>query len=99
MLEHARKLAWFGKTIYVIADNPDHKKQLEVLFGDPDPRVKFETSSSVGNLDWERMRLIGAHPNSVVLVDHYAIEERFSKVLLMLHAFDEDRCPKPQSSK
>jgi len=35
------------------------------------------------------MRLIGAHPNCVVLVDHHAIEDRFARVLEMLHAYDE----------
>lgn len=63
---------------------------MEIECGGPNLGIKFETPHSPGNFDWERMRLIGAHPNCVVLVDHHAIEDRFSRVLAMLHAYDPE---------
>lgn len=89
MLEHAKKLAREGRAVYVIADNTNDARRLQMLCGEPNLGIKFETPRSPGNFDWEQMRLVGAHPNCVVLVDHYAIEDRFARVLEMLHAYDE----------
>lgn len=50
--------------------------------------IKFELADSPGNFDWQTMTLVGAHPNCVVLVDHYAIEQTWSRMLEMLHRFD-----------
>lgn len=51
--------------------------------------IQFETTESTGQgFDWEQMRLVGAHPNCAVLVDHYAIEKRYARILEMLHRFD-----------
>ena len=89
MLEHAKKLAREGRAVYVIADNTRDARRLQMLCGEPTLGIKFETPPTIGNLDWEHMQLRGAHPNCVVLVDHYAIEDRFARVLAMLHAYDE----------
>ena len=91
MLEHAKQLALAGRAVYVIADNERDIRRLEAecfKTGASNLGIKFETPNSPGNFDWEQMRLIGAHPNCVVLVDHHAIEDRFSMVLDMLHAYD-----------
>lgn len=50
--------------------------------------IQFDTPESAANFSWETLRLMGMHPNCVVLVDHYAIEERFKKILETLHRFD-----------
>ncbi len=89
LLEHAKKLAREGRAVYVIADNTRDMRRLEILCGEPSLGIKFETPRSLGNFDWEQMRLLGAHPNCVVLVDHHAIEDRFARVLEMLHSCDE----------
>lgn len=89
MLEHAKKLAREGRAVYVIADNTRDMRRLETLCGEPSLGIKFETPDSPGNFVWEEMRLRGAHPNCVVLVDHHAIEDRFARVLEMLHAYDD----------
>jgi hypothetical protein len=34
------------------------------------------------------MTLRGAHPNCIVLVDHFAIERRYAAVLEMMHRYD-----------
>ena len=89
MLEHAKKLAREGRAVYVIADNTRDMRRLEILCGESKLGIKFETPSTPGNFEWEAMRLRGAHPNCVVLVDHWAIESKFARVLEMLHAYDE----------
>lgn len=92
MLEHAKKLALAGRAVYVIADSERDCRRLEIecfKTGEPNLGIKFETPDSLGNFVWEEMRLRGAHPNCVVLVDHHAIEDRFARVLEMLHAYDE----------
>lgn len=90
MLSEARKLAEQGKAVYVVAATEQHALQLEFEAGEEATKlgIKFETIGSLRNLDFETLTLRGAHPNCVVLVDHYAIECRFSRVLEMLHKFD-----------
>lgn len=92
MLEHAKQLALAGRAVYVIADNERDLRRLEIecfKTGEPNLGIKFETQQSLGTFDWEQMRLIGAHPNCVVLVDHHAIEDKYARILEMLHAYDE----------
>lgn len=89
LIAHAKKLAREGRAVYVIADNTQDARRLQMLCGEPNLGIKFETPRSPGNFDWGQMRLLGAHPNCVVLVDHHAIEDHFARVLEMLHAYDE----------
>ena len=88
MLEHARKLSGQGRSVYVVAANQHEADRLKKLIGDGDHGIKVETSWSLGNFDWDTLTLLGAHPNCVVLVDHYAIESRFSAAIQALHAYD-----------
>lgn len=88
MLEDARRLKDEGKAVYVMAANARHAKALREQFGDKNNSVKFETPDSLSNFDWRTFRLPGAHPNCVVLVDHFAIESQFSSLLDMLHRYD-----------
>ena len=85
MLDEAKRMAADGKAVYVIAANELQANELRSLAGES---VKVETAKSAGNFDWEQLRLVGAHPNCVTLIDHYAIESRFARVLEMLHRFD-----------
>lgn len=62
--------------------------RLELEFGSPNNGVKFETPETLGAFVWDLMRAPGAHPNCVFLVDHHAIEDRFSRIVDMLHAYD-----------
>jgi hypothetical protein len=100
MLQHAIALDQDGRAVYVIAANKESAwmifEMLRALYGGAIALessmqvggIKIETPSSPGNFDWELMRLRGAHPNCVTLVDHHAIESRFNRVLAMLHAYD-----------
>lgn len=88
MLEHAKKLSAEGRAVYVVADNQREVNRLTIQLGADNHGIKVETPESLGNLDWQRMTLKGAHPNCAVLVDHHAIEDRFGEILRMLHAYD-----------
>lgn len=91
MLGEAKRLARAGRAVYVIAASHVHAKQLESTLSTDDLElgIKFETAESPGNFQWEPYpHLRGAHPNCVVLVDHYAIECKFAWILRELHFWD-----------
>ena len=90
MMEEAKARARAGRGGYVILGHAAHKRHLEdeesIHLG-----IKFETPTSMSNFDWPTMRLKGAHPNCLVLVDHYAIESYFSRMLAVLHRYDKEK--------
>ncbi len=90
MLNHAKELARQGRAVYVVAANGRHLHDLEVMAGEEAQQlgIKFETDGSLGNFDWQNLCLRGAHPNCVVLVDHYAIECKYATVLEMLNRYN-----------
>lgn len=90
MLDEAMEQAKNGRAVYVVAANHAHRQMLERIGGEEAHKlgIKFETAHSMGNFDWRTMRLAGAHPNCVVLADHYAIEAEFAVMLEMLHRYD-----------
>lgn len=45
-----------------------------------DGQISFETIGS-GSFDPVRMKFHGAHPNTLIHVDHFAIEDRFAAIL------------------
>lgn len=87
MLAEAGRLAKDGRAVYVIAANEVERRRLQSMLPNDSP-VKVETGSSPGNFDWDQLALRGAHPNCEVLVDHYAIEMRYSRILNELHRYD-----------
>ena len=91
MLAEAKELAKSGRAVYIIAATQAHARDMEVMAGDEmrDLGIKIEVPSSLGNFDWEQMRLWGSHPNCVVLVDHHVIESRYASLLRMLHRWDQ----------
>jgi hypothetical protein len=91
MLQEAKRLAESGRAVYVIAATVKDANRLGKQFqelAEKDLGVKFE-SCSIPNFNWESMKLIGAHPSCVVLVDHFAIEKKYANILNMLHKFDK----------
>lgn len=100
MLKRAKELALAGRTVYVLAANEIHRKLLEdvaIRFVGIDPvdldGIKFETERSLPDFDWITWTLVGAHPNCIVLADHWAIEKRFGHVLAELHRYSMDKGP------
>lgn len=87
MLAHAKQLEASGRAVYIIASDHQHAGNLRRLLPE-ETGIKVETPATAGNFDWQTLALRGAHPNCVVLVDHYAIESHFARMLRMLTAYD-----------
>lgn len=90
MMEEAKASARAGRAVYVIVSHLAYVRFFEdeetIQLG-----IKFETPTSMSNFDWPTMSPKGAHPNCVVLVDHYAIESYFSRMLAVLHRYDKEK--------
>ena len=88
MLQRAQELQAAGHAVYVIAANAAHAAILRRELPE-ETTINVETPVSCGNFDWHTLRLVGAHHNCAVLVDHYAIESHFAPMLKMLTMFDQ----------
>ena len=91
MVEEAIDLANKGRAVYILADNYNHAENIRELFGE-DPEtygIKIETEGDLGNFDWQTLSLRGAHKNCIVLIDHYTIENKFSRIIEALHKYDK----------
>ena len=88
MLGAAMEALAAGRAIYVIMDEDSTRRYKK------DQRyagLRFETWASMStSIDAEHLRMrTGAHPNCVLFVDHYAIEQRFGALLREWVRFDE----------
>lgn len=90
MLKHALQLSEQRRAVYVIADNERQADMMRRQLGDGPHGIKVETLASLGNYDLITGDLRGAHPNCVVLVDHYVIERRFGRLWEQMHAYDSE---------
>lgn len=88
MIAAAKEAAKAGRAVYILAANETERCRLEQLIGEDSPGIKVETAASLRNVEWESMTLRGAHPNCLLMSDHYAIESRFRKMLEELHRYD-----------
>lgn len=115
MLEEARQLSDEGRAVYIMAASSRHANQLREsfisLFGEGPVRgIKFEYPGSTGNFDWSTLRLTSAHPNCVVVADHYAAEQEVAELTLKIerlkslreivakHAHRWDKPPSPEQA-
>lgn len=100
MLKHALDLAVKnGHMVYILTtpESIEHTRQLaNRLYQDlgfPDVlgvSVKLETKKSLGeqNLDLDNLKLKHAHPNCILLADHFFYEYYYSFVLKGFHMWD-----------
>ena len=92
MLEDAIKLSKEGKAVYVIAPHMNYadllRRQLLEMAGTKLHGIKVEIPDEVRNMNWKTMQLERAHPNCVVLVDHYTIETLFAPLIEMHTRYD-----------
>lgn len=86
MLDDAKRLTDDGHAVYIIAANGPQAMEFRRELSDR-PEIKVECRPPEG-FNWQTMRVVGAHPNCVFLVDHYAIENKFDTMLKMLHRYD-----------
>lgn len=87
MIQEACRLAACGFAVYILTETRNEAKLLakrvdEAWYhyaarspGQPNG-IKVETPGDLGNWHWERMELVGAHPNVKVLIDHNLAEHR-----------------------
>lgn len=87
MMAEAQRLVAAGHKVYIIVHSADYGRDLAHKFG-THPSVAYETFYSLPNFNRRSGRLVGAHPNCRVLIDHYAIESEYSELLIELHRFD-----------
>ena len=98
MLRDAVRLAEEGRAVYIMVDSARAIHNLDNMAIEGIPfaaynrmhglGIQIECPSTLDNFDWEEMRLRGAQPNCVVLIDHFTIESKFSRMLKMLHQYD-----------
>ncbi len=91
MIENAIEETDKGRAVYVVTASLQERNRIKGLFMDRGyPNMKVETAETLGSLDWRDLSLMGAHPNCLVVVDHYAIESKFAPMLKELHRYDAD---------
>jgi len=94
MLVEAQRLAAEGRAIYVVVADETTRRRLRNTYSNDDTLdrlgIKFETWASLPSLDTRHGTLRAAHPNCVVLVDHFAVESRLGWLLEQATRFDLD---------
>ena len=84
MLEEAKQLADAGHIVCLVFHTARYANDVRLKQTEHPPLIKYESASSI-NFDWFTMTIRGE--DCIVLVDHYAIEQRYSQIE-MLHRFD-----------
>jgi hypothetical protein len=88
MISQAMAMHAAGLKVYVITHASAYAKVLRKQFPALPESVWMGSFAELGNFDPETHRLVGAHPNCVVLIDHAAIEQRYGALLEELHRYD-----------
>lgn len=87
MMEEAKRLASEGKSVAIIVGSDVSKTQMESDLSGTGVRVVLHRDP---NIDWERLAIKGWNStNAITLIDHYAIEQKYSRLLEMLHRYDQ----------
>lgn len=100
LIEHALRLDAAGRAVYIQCGNQqgvEHIREmlrrfcLEKYGREPSSSIKLETWPSM-TMDFNcasgEVKLPGAHPRCCVLIDHYAMAQRWSGVLERFHRYD-----------
>ena len=100
MLKHGVELANSGKKVVIVAHNTEHKRQLMRVYWDMakeyDMVDRIMNNTHFWYTDsyvfvWHsgmKPKLQGMDPESIVLVDHYAIANYFKDIFDEYHRFD-----------
>lgn len=89
LVKKAKHLSDNGKEVYIIAAHGAHANYLKPLLKEYINKIEI-ISSSRRDFNWETLTIEGIHPEAEVLIDHYAIEFRYAKILKELHAYDNE---------
>jgi hypothetical protein len=94
MLKEAVKLTTEGQRVYVLAAHESHRRALiwELRRISPSAlstaALTFVTPRSA-DFDWRDLTIRGVDPRTTtILIDHYAIEHRFPRLIEMYRRFD-----------
>ncbi len=105
MLEAAAVCAEVGNYVFVVCSTPLHitamKKLLRDLYPDAEyvgsdkvyigrGSISFTTPDERRGWSWDTFRYSGQYPSCVVFIDHFAIEQRFDKLLDEVHRWDAE---------
>ena len=99
MLEEAICLSSEGRAVYVMM----HTRTAEAEFkhrvamicerkGIEVPAIKFETWESLGGnrgVDLTQQKMLGAHPNCCLFIDHHFYQHHFEHILAGFHQWDK----------
>lgn len=99
MLEEAIRLSSEGRAVYVMI----HTRTAEAEFkhrvamicerkGIEVPAIKFETWESLGGnrgVDLTQQKMLGAHPNCCLFIDHHFYQHHFEHILAGFHQWDK----------
>lgn len=93
MIEDAKRIADSGKKVLVLFSNAQQVSWAKKRFSETCSRkgVSFCALSQTPAFSWATLTASGVDSDTEVLIDHYAIESRFSKALSMLHKYDESQ--------
>lgn len=98
MLEEAIRLSSEGRAVYVMIHTrkaePEFRHRVAMICekeGIEVPPIKFETWESLGGsgvIDLTQQKMIGAHPNCQLLIDHHFFQHHFEYILAGFHQWD-----------
>lgn len=84
-----------GHAVYILCTNKPYMRQLVEQVNRSDmcyltKEPKYETLESIGrdNIDWKNTKIIGAHSNCKLFIDHQVYEELFNHLIDGYHAYD-----------
>lgn len=113
MLEEAIRLSSAGRAVYVMM----HTRTAEAEFkhraamicekrGIEVPAIKYETWESLGGnrgVDLTQQKMLGAHPNCCLFIDHHFYQHHFEHILAGFHQWDriefEDDLEAPKNAE
>ena len=105
MLEEAKRLSAEGKRVCVMAANYSQADGFRRILFDMYSRdglksLKPPKVESVlhDSWSWHEGRVTGLHHDTVYLIDHWAIEQRYAKILEELHRFDPELVSREDST-
>ena len=84
LIEEAKRLQEQGKPVVVVVATAHQVNEIKIKTGDTIPVLHTQSAE----WDWNEMRQYGRSLETEYLIDHYAIEKKYAKVLQALHRFD-----------
>ena len=99
MIEEALQKHDEGRAVYILMHDMCMKRELERLAMQIcrmrgkvlSSSIKFETVESLGgihHIDWKNRKVLGAHPNCALIIDHHVWATHFGFAIEGYHEYD-----------